>query len=133
MHCRSSPHLWLQHWTENLCLVDYQLRRPRTSFQFHCFWESLISYTGCIFFLNDDFRLSQCKIVVLYPEQPSSPFPLTYTDTVINHSIHLPFLNITRASAVLKDLLKFQHNECRRCSTNSFKNQVGKSRPSSFS
>lgn len=52
---------------------------------------------------------------LFYPEQPSSPFPLTYTDTGMNHSIHLPFLNITRVlalfqyvqiSSVLKDFWK---------------------------
>lgn len=115
MHCRSSPDPWLQHWTKNLCLVDDQPRRPRTSIQFHCFQQSLISYTGCIFFLDTYFRLSQWKIPVFYPEQPSSPFPLTYTDTGMNHSIHLPFLNITRVlalfqyvqiSSVLKDFWK---------------------------
>lgn len=113
---------------------------PGLLFSFIAFVSPWFHTQAAFSFLTHDFRLSQCKIPVFYPEQPSSRFPLTYT--VINHSIHSPFLNITRGSAllqyvqissVLKDLLKTQHNRCICCSTNSFRNQVGKSRSSSFS
>lgn len=112
---------------------------PGLLFSFIAF-ESPWFHTQATFsFLTHDFRLSHC---VLPRTSLAVLFPLTYTDTLINHSIHFPFLNITRAlallqyvqiSSILKDLLTTQQNRCRCCSTNSFRNQIWKSRPSSFS
>ena len=41
---RSSPDLWLQHWTENLCSADDQPKRPRAFCRFVVFQAGVLDF-----------------------------------------------------------------------------------------
>lgn len=61
---------------------------PGLLFSFTAFESPWFHIQAAFSFLMHDFRLSQCKIPVFYPEEPSSPFPLTYRHS--DQSLH-PF------------------------------------------